>query len=71
MVLVNISLISAKLKIVMLRKPAGFSKILCDLIIFRHKVNVNNMICHDIEDLQSESSRLGLELKNRLSMPYG
>ena len=71
---------SAKLKIVMLRKPAGFWKILRDVMISRHKVIVNNMTHHflyDVEDLQGfdkklqfESSKLRLELKIRLTMPY-
>ena len=43
MVLVNILLMPAKLKIVMLRKPAGFLKILHYVMISRHEVFVNNL----------------------------
>ena len=54
MVLVNILIMSAKLKIAMLGKPTGFWRIFRDVMIFRHEVIVNNMTCHflyDVEDL--------------------
>ena len=44
MALVNILMMSVKLKIVMLRKLTGFRKILCDVIIFSH-------FLYDEEDL--------------------
>ena len=44
MALVNILMMSVKLKIVMLRKPTGFRKILRDVIIFSH-------FLYDEEDL--------------------
>ena len=54
MVLVDILLIAAKLEIVMLRKPAGFYKILCDVMISRQEIIVNDMTRHfyyDVKDL--------------------
>ena len=51
MVLVNILLMPAKLKIVMLRKPAGFLKILHYVMISRHEVFVNNLIRHSLYDV--------------------
>ena len=80
MVLVNILLMSAKLQILMLCKPAGFWKILRDIMISRHEFIVKNIIYNflcDVEDLQVfdvklqfERSRLGLESKICLNMPY-
>ena len=50
MVLVNILLMSEKLKIVMLRKPAGIWKILHYVMISKHEVFVNNLIRHFLYD---------------------
>ena len=47
MVLVNILLMSANLKIVMLRKPTGFWKILHEVMVSRHEV----IACHFLYDV--------------------
>ena len=46
MILSNTLLMPEKLKIGILRKPAGFKKILRDVMISRHEVNVDNMAHH-------------------------